>query len=126
MDLFILVTCTVAITYAMGMHTISIVIIGCLEYLFLLALSHVGIGADILPTAAGWLFANEKVLKRLAGVQDKLQLQLKALQDSVLLRSLQEQDIIVMIRQLRSEVNALMEGAKLRGEDLDFQRLRVS
>ena len=97
-----------------------------------LATIYVGTGVDILPTVAGWLFANDKVLKRLDSVQDQLQLQLKALQDSVdsvsgcLLRSLQEQDIKRMIRQLRSEVTALMEGAKLRGEVLDFQRLRVS
>ena len=97
-----------------------------------LASIYVGTGVDILPTVAGWLFANDKVLKKLDSVQDQHQLQLKALQDSVdsvsgcLLRSLQEQDIKRMIRQLRSEVNALMEGAKMRGDDLDFQRLRVS
>jgi len=61
-----------------------------------------------------------------------LQLQLKTLQESVdsisgfLLRSLEEQDVTLTIRELRSVMNALMRSAALPGEVINFERLRVA
>mmetsp|Transcript_17538 Transcript_17538/g.51580 ORF Transcript_17538/g.51580 Transcript_17538/m.51580 type:complete len:553 (-) Transcript_17538:93-1751(-) len=97
-----------------------------------LAAVHVGTGVDIMQTVAGWLSANNKVLQRLDGAVDQLQLQLKTLQESVdsisgfLLHSLEEQDVTLTIRELRSVMNALMRSAALPGEVVNFERLRVA